>query len=252
MTTVNDIYSCIDSFAPFQTAEEWDNVGVLVGDKNADVTKAVLALDITNGVLDEAHTLGAQLVISHHPVIFGGIKRVMADSPVYRAASYGLSCLCAHTNLDRSAVFGVNTALSDACGLKNCRESDLGEILFLADTERPLTAEELAVQIKTRLGAPGISYTAACGEIKTVALCSGGGGSEIFAAAKAGADALITGEIKHHELVWANDANISVFVLGHYVSEDVVLSPLADRLSQAFPEVEFVKSKVFTDGVKIV
>ena len=252
MTTVLDIYKFIDSFAPFDTSEEWDNTGILVGDKNAFVTKALLSLDITNDVVSEASEIGAQLIISHHPVIFGGLKKVLSDSVVYKAAAMGLTCLCAHTNLDKSPVFGVNTALAAAAGLHSCERSGKNELLFTAYTECPVTPEQLAEQLKARAGANGISYTAACKAISKVGLCSGGGGGEIYSAAQEGCDAFITGEIKHHELLFANDSGISVFVLGHYKSEDVVISPLADRLSARFPDAEFVKTKVFDDGVRFI
>lgn len=252
MATVHDIYKYIDSFAPFDTAEPWDNVGILIGDKNAPVERAVVSLDITNDVADEARALGAQLIISHHPVIFGGIKSVTSDSVVYRAARYGLSCVCAHTNLDKSPIFGVNTALADAAGCAGCRVSDDNDILFIAETKEPLTAEQFARQLKSRLGHDCVSFTDGGSLISKVGFCSGGGGGEIFSASSQGCGALVTGEIKHHELIFANEHGISVFALGHYKSEDVVIEPLARLLSEKFPETEFLKSKVFTDGVRYI
>lgn len=252
MTTVFDIYSYIDSFAPFDTALDWDNVGILVGDKSAAVTSAVVSLDITNSVADEARSLGAQLIISHHPVIFGGVKKVLSDGVVYRAASYGLSCICAHTNLDKSPTFGVNTALCDAVGCVNSRVSEKGEILFLADTPEPLTPKDFAEQIKRRLGHGGVAFTDNSQMVSRVGVCSGGGGGEIYAAASEGCDGFVTGEIKHHELLFANEHGISVFVLGHFKSEDVVIEPLVKKLSEQFPEVQFVKSSVFDDGVRFL
>lgn len=249
MTTVNDIYEYIDSFAPFNTAEQWDNVGVLVGNKEHSVKRAVVSLDITSDVLAEAHDVDAQLVISHHPIIFGGIKTVMSGSPVYDAVSYGISCLCAHTNLDKSSVFGVNTALAQAAGLLNCRPSADGEFLFIANTKDMTAPDDLAAQIKKNLNMNAVAFTEYNMEINTVGICSGGGGDEIFSAINHGCDAFITGEIKHHELLAANAAGLSVFILGHYKSEDVVIEPLVRRLGEKFPDVEFMKSKVFSDGV---
>ncbi len=252
MTTVNDIYKYIDTFAPFDTAEEWDNVGILVGDGNSSVHRALLALDITNEVLEEAERLSAQLVISHHPIIFRPIKRLTALSPVYKAASLGISCLCAHTNLDKSESHGVNTALAAAAELSNFRKNDDGEILFLGETDKAVSAMELALRLKNNLNADGLVYTDVCSNICRVGLCSGGGGSEVYAAVKAGCNAFITGEIKHHELLFANESNMSVFVLGHFVSEDVVIEPLRKLLESEFPETEFFKSAVFNDGTKYI
>lgn len=249
MTRVTDIHEFIDSFAPFSSAEPWDNVGVLVGDSSAVISKAIVSLDITTDVLDEAKVSGAQLVISHHPIIFGGIKNVMVGTPVYKAVSQGITCLCAHTNLDKSPVFGVNICLAETVGLIGCHPSDDNELLFIAETKGDISSRELAETIKKNLSMSGVCFTDCGKKIHKVGMCSGAGGSEIFSAIDQGCDAFITGEIKHHELLAANSAGMSVFILGHYKSEDVVIQPLVDKLSQRFPDVEFVKSKEFSDGV---
>lgn len=252
MTTVKEIYKYIDSFAPFDSAEPWDNVGILIGSESAPVQKALAALDITNDVIDEAVKMGAELIISHHPIIFGGIKKVMKGSPVFEAAAAGVNCICAHTNLDKSPIFGVNTALAEAAGLVGCAPSQNDPILFIAQTAEPMTPEAFAEQIKKNLGLPSIGFTSCGTAVSKVGLCSGAGGSEIFAAAAEGCDAFLTGEIKHHEILAANSAGISTFILGHYGSEDVVIEPLAQRLSKQFTEVSFAVSKTFTDGVRFL
>lgn len=252
MIKVKNIYEFIDSFAPFDSAEDWDNVGILVGDKNAEVTKALLALDITNDVVEEAHDKGAQAIISHHPIIFGGIKHVLSDSAVYRAAKYDISCICAHTNLDRSTVFGVNTELAKACGLTNVKFCEESEIMFAGELECSVRADEFAKMIKSNLGMSGLVFTNCGKQIKKAAVSSGAGGSEIFSAVRLGADAFITGEIKHHELVFANEAGISVYVLGHYQSENVVIKPLCEKLAAEFPDTEFVVSETFSDNISFI
>ncbi len=249
MTTVKDIHDYIDSFAPFDTAESYDNVGILVGDPGQKVKKAVLSLDITKDVVDEAVMLGAQVIISHHPVIFNPVKRVMSDSVVYHLAKNGLSAVCAHTNLDKSPVFGVNTELAKAMDLENIRVSENDEILFLADAKEPLTSRAMAQIIRKNLSCDSIAFTCFNNTVRKVGMCSGAGGSEIFSAISEGCDAFVTGEMKHHELLAANDSGMSVFILGHYRSEDVVIKPLADKLSERFPDVSFVKSEFFTDGM---
>ena len=249
MTTVKDIYNYIDSFAPFDTAEDFDNVGILVGDHDSAVTKAVLSLDITNNVAEEAVKTRAELIISHHPVIFNPLKKVRSDSVVYNLAKNNLTAICAHTNLDKSPVFGVNTELARVMDLVNVRVSENNDILFVADTRESLTAEEFADIIKKNLYCESVAFTKFSNSINKVGMCSGAGGSEIFSAIAEGCDAFVTGELKHHELMAANENGMSVFVLGHFESEDVVIVPLAKRLSEKFPEVEFIKSRVFDDGV---
>ena len=126
MTTINDIVSYFETFAPKETAMDFDNVGLLVGDKKKVVTNVLVALDITSEVIDEAEKHGCELIMRHHPVIFSPIKRLSADSVPYLLASKGISALCMHTNLDLSEEFGVKTCLANAIGVKNPHKSEYG------------------------------------------------------------------------------------------------------------------------------
>lgn len=250
MTTVKEIYDYIDSFAPFETQESYDNSGIIVGNGSRCVTKAIVSLDITREVVEEAVLLGANLIISHHPVIFSALKRLDFDSVPALLLKNGISAIAVHTNLDKSGEFGVNICLANAVGLKNvCAAAD---ILFVGETEKEVTSDELAEMIKSGLSCQGVSYTRMCKKISKVGICSGAGGSGIFLCKKFGCDAFITGEIKHHEIIAANEMGVSVFSLGHYKSEDVVIAPLAKKLRNKFQDTEFVKSKVFTDGITFI
>lgn len=252
MTTVLDIYNYIDSFAPFETAESYDNVGILVGDKNQTVSKALVSLDITREVVREAEKLGAQVIISHHPVIFNPLKRLAFDSVPALLVKSGITALSAHTNLDKSAEFGVNTTLAEAIDLTDCAVCENNEILFIAKTKAQLTAEKFADNIKNGLNCGSVAYTKSNDTIRKVGLCSGAGGSEVFSAIANGCDAFVTGEIKHHELLAANEGGMAIFSVGHYKSEDVVINPLVKKLSGHFEDVCFVKSQVFSDGVNFL
>ena len=117
MNTVGEIYRFIDEIAPFHTAMDFDNVGLLVGDEKQAVDRALVALDITPAVVEEASACGAQLIVSHHPVIFTPLRRLTAGSPPFLLAQKGISAICAHTNLDLAAG-GVNTCLGEALGMK--------------------------------------------------------------------------------------------------------------------------------------
>ena len=120
MAKVSDIFEFIDSFAPFESAMDFDNVGILVGDKNAEVKRCLVALDVTNSVINEAKLLKATLIISHHSVIFNAIKTLSINSIPYALAQNEISVICAHTNLDM-APFGVNTCLAKALSLRNLK-----------------------------------------------------------------------------------------------------------------------------------
>lgn len=252
MVKVIDIYKYIDSFAPFITSASFDNTGILVGNSEQDVTKVIVSLDITKDVVEEAVNKKAQLIVSHHPVIFNPIKSLPFDSVPALLIRNNLSAICAHTNLDISSEFGVNTCLAEMCGLCNCTKSDKGEVLFIAFTENGITAAQLAQKIKYGLGCERVAYTCVNENIEKVGVSSGAGGSEIFSAIAENCDAFITGEIKHHEIIAANEAGVSIFCVGHYKSEDIVINPLAQKLSQKFDGVEFIKSEVFNDKIQFV
>ena len=136
MTTVKNIYDYINSIAPYDTQEEWDNSGHLVGDFRKEVKKAVLALDATKAVCAFSADIGADLVITHHPVIFGGIKSVKSDTAVYSLASSGIAHLCAHTNFDL-ANGGINDNLAEILGLQNTKHID-SSFLVVGDLESPI------------------------------------------------------------------------------------------------------------------
>ena len=117
MTIVNDIYKAVDKIAPFKLAEKWDNSGLLIGDKNNTVTKVMLCLDITNEIVDEAVKKGANVLISHHPVIFNPLKRIDTNSLVSKLIKHDISAICAHTNLDM-VKGGINDIIAQKLNLK--------------------------------------------------------------------------------------------------------------------------------------
>ena len=152
MTNVFDIYNYIDSFAPFDTAMDFDNCGILVGDKNVPVSKAFVCLDITKETIEEAKAFGASLIISHHPVIFSPLKSVEKGSVVYELIENRLTAICAHTNLDM-AKFGVNRSLAEKMEIRSITGMDIlpetkAPQWFFGELENALTAEELALLLK--------------------------------------------------------------------------------------------------------
>lgn len=258
MAKVSDIFEFIDSFAPFESAMDFDNVGVLVGDKNAEVKRCLVALDVTNSVINEAKLLKATLIISHHSVIFNAIKTLSINSIPYALAQNEISVICAHTNLDM-APFGVNTCLAKALSLRNLKalsyyDSGQGALPMglVGELERDFWDADFAEFVKFRLNCAGIRYTNLNKTIRKVAVCSGAGGDLIDEAIGQNVDAFVTGEIKHHEILSAVKNGICVVDVGHFKSEDIVIAPLVEKLSERFKNVEFFKSKTCTDTVEYI
>ena len=138
MARICDIYDIINSAAPFDSQMAFDNSGLLVGDRVTEVTRALICLDITREVIDEAAAMNANLIISHHPVIFDPIKSMSSRDPAYLLAKNGIAAICCHTNLDISPVCGVNAALANRLGLKNVRpEEAFGDDCVLYSGELP-------------------------------------------------------------------------------------------------------------------
>lgn len=244
MSTVTYIYDAIDRLAPFWLTMDFDNTGILIGDRNREVSCALLALDCTPAVVEQARQLGAQLIITHHPVIFHPLKRVNEDAVVYQLIRSDIAVISAHTNLD-IAQGGVNDALASAIGLRDCRGLELlneqtgawlGRIGTLPE---PLSPEAFAAHVKSCLNAASVKFAAAPRAIHTVALCSGSGADCLDAAISAGADALLTSEVKQHEYLAAAAAGISIFDAGHFDTEDIVIEPLRDYLAKEIPDVHF-------------
>ena len=249
MKKIKDICAFVEGFAPLGSAMDFDNVGLLVGDGESDVTRVLVALDITPEVIIEAEDFGAQLIISHHPVIFDPLRSIAPDSVVYKLIERRISALCLHTNLDLSPEFGVNTCLAEAVGVKNAEFVE-GECLYIGEIENELTNKEFAENVKAALKCDGLRYTMPDKKIKQVAICSGSGGDLAPLAEENGADVLLTGEIKHHDILNANKLGIAIIDAGHFKTEDIIITPFTDKLSAKFPEVEFIRSEKCNDGIK--
>lgn len=235
---VKDVYEKLNEMAPFSLALSYDNPGLLIGDAEADVTRVLVALDCTPAVVAEAKSMGAQLIVTHHPVIFDPLRSVTAgeNSVVYACLTSGIAVISAHTNLD-SANSGVNDCLAAALGLTDVTviEDDEGFRFRKGVLEPPLSADAFAVRIKSVLGGV-VRYTDGGKPIQTVAVCGGSGG-DLLELARAEADAYVTADVKHKTLIRASTLGFSLFDAGHFHTEDTVIKPLAERLAACLPGV---------------
>lgn len=236
MAKVKDFYGYLNSIAPFETQEDWDNSGMLVGDMDAEVKKVAVVLDITHEEIKKAKAIGADLIISHHPVIFNPIKSVTSGSVPYELVASSINALCCHTPLD-IADGGTNDSLAELLGIEVTRTEN--PILRLGTVE-PTTAENLAGKIAKTLNTK-VRYADAGRKIEKIAICTGAGCSLIEAAGEI--DAFITGDASHHNFLDCVQAGITLIAAGHYETEIVVVPVLVKKLQARFPDIEIIDIK---------
>ena len=236
MATVRDFFEYINSIAPLETQEDWDNSGMLVGDMDAEVKKVVVVLDIDLWAAEKAKELGANLIISHHPVIFSAMKKFTKGSIPFELASNGINAICCHTPLD-IADGGTNDVLAALLGLDAYKGEN--PILRYADIEET-QAESIAELLAEKLGTT-VRFSDSGKKIRKIAICTGGGASLMWEAGKI--DAFITGDAKHNDFLDAVSAGISLFAAGHYETEFPVVPVITKKLRETFSEIEIIDIK---------
>lgn len=229
--TVNDVYKWLDAIAPFETQDEYDNAGLLAGNPSAEVRRILFTLDVTGPAVAEAERIGAELIVSHHPLMFQPIQKLLYDrgeGAVIRAlAASGISLIAAHTNLDQCAG-GVADSLAEALGLETVTASGQSPYLRTGTLKAPCTAQEFLSVIDQRLCACTRLYGDPDALILSVAVGPGADGGDCV---HADADAFVTGEIKHHELLDAIARGLTVFDAGHYPTEFPGIAALHRRFT---------------------
>ncbi len=236
--TVQNIYDLIHSVAPFDTQWEGDNSGLLIGSPSQEISSILFALDVTEPVIDEAVAVGAELIITHHPLMFSPIRSLTDVSCegrlIRRLIRENISLIAAHTNLDQASG-GINDTLAVLCGLTDITGEGFFRSGILPEemTARSF-ADLLAKNLETtvRLMAPEDRM------IRRVGLCSGGGSDYWIQAAENKCDAFVSGEIRHHHALAMADAGIAAFECGHFATEEPGLSALAEALQNAVDHVK--------------
>ena len=224
------IYDVLNSKAPFATAEEWDNAGLLIGSPDREITRVLVTLDATVGAIEAAKAVGAELIVTHHPVIFSPLKALDSNGIPYALAAAGIDVISVHTNADK-ADGGVNDVLATRLGLTDPRVTEDGfcRIGTLAEpTDAHAFAKTVAAALDTAVRVNG------GGNIRTVAVCGGSGGD--FITPLAGEiDAFVSGEVRHHQWLEANALGVTVIEAGHYATEVPIVDTLCRWLNEAFP-----------------
>ena len=263
-TICKDIMQYIESFAPADFAEEWDNIGLLVGSVKHEVKRVLICLDVNNETVSDAIEQKADMIISHHPVIFKSLKRVSSDdekgSIIYKLIKANTAVYSAHTNLDVSDE-GINALLAEIFKLSavenlkvhitssiKVNESSyinklpgLGKVGILQDS---MCLKNLATLTKSYLNTPTVRVAGDINrQVKKVAVFCGSFDDDIDILISQRIDVLITGEIKYHTVLDAIEAGITIIEAGHFITENVIINKLCNMLSTRFPEVRFIDSK---------
>lgn len=245
---VSDICNIMEQIAPTEYAEDYDNVGLLVGDVNSEVTGILITLDATVDTVDLALKHKCNLIITHHPLIFSPLKRVTAngaiDSVVYKLISNNISLYSAHTNFDK-ADGGTDDVLAKAIGMvapqRLCTEILNGKNIGLGryGNITPVSAGELKKVLFEQTGSSPVSTSCDDKIIRCVASCAGSGGSLIEYALEKKADIFITGETDYHKALDAKRAGLDIMLCSHAASEQISLNSLKSALQNRLNGVKY-------------
>lgn len=243
---LQDIIHIIESVVPLSYQEDWDNSGLQVGNRNAEIKEALLTVDITESVVNEAISLGCDLIVSHHPLLFRGLKQLTGSTPqercVEKAIRHNIAIYSAHTSMD-SYLHGVSGRMAEKLGIKNYHvlvpskanpDAGLGVIGELPNAmSNEVFVSHVAQVFATHEGSLRWVKGAAK-EIKTVALCGGAGAEFVENAIAQGADAFVSADFKYHELQNAYQ-RITVVDMDHWVSEHFTREIFTELLSNHIP-----------------
>ncbi len=254
MATVADILEFVETPAPRSLKMDWDNVGLNCGSKAAPVQKILVALDPFEHVCQEAVDIQADLLVTHHPLIFQPWPMVTDDAAISRGlmnlVKHDISHICAHTNLD-CAPGGVNDVLAAVLELENITtvEHDTQGMLRRGEVEQqPL--EDFLSTVKDALHCEGLRYCSGGKPVHKVAVGGGGCAGGLFAAILDGCDTFVTSDVKYNEFWDAHEQGLNLIDAGHFCTENPVVFMLAEKIAAAFPEVEIIISETHRDCMK--
>ncbi len=262
MVKVKEIEQAVEKFAPLYLKESWDNPGLQVGDPEMDVTAVLLCLDVTEDILLEAKKRDCNMIVSHHPLIFGGLKRLIGATPVERIAADALrsniAIYSAHTNLD-SAFEGVSYEMANMLGMKNCRPlepkspGDDTQGLGIVGEVSPTPTLEFLRKVKETFSVRDLRYSSQTPGIvvRKVALCGGSGGSLLKAAIASDADVYLCGDLKYHDFT-TYGSDILLADIGHFESELCSRKILSRAIRAIYPDCVCYFSECERNPIRIL
>lgn len=256
----DEIYSCLNSVYPFSAQEKWDNSGMLA-EGTEKVSRVLLTLDIDNKAVSEAVFCGAEMIISHHPVIFSPLKKICRNTPVWQLIRGDITAICMHTNVDKSPE-GTNGVIlrkiSERYELSGEPEllEDCGDgtgIGYICELKEETGSVQFGEFLREIFGCDAVRVNSCRSEtVKRIAFCSGSGGSMLCEAVSRNCDAYITGDVKHDVWIDANNSGITLYDCGHFHTENPVLEEFRYILEKSFPLLDVIIAGSSADPVDYI
>ena len=260
---IQNVCQFLESFAPLRLAEDWDNVGLIAGDRQRELKNVMTCLTITPETADEAVAKNVDLIVSHHPLPFRPVKRLTTDNVpselLWKLANAGVSVYSPHTAFD-SAATGINQMIADKVGIENAQPlapiiddaAGLGAGRY-GRLASPVALSDFVAAIKTEFGLSHLQCAArGADQVSKVAIACGSGGSFLDKAVHVGCDAMITGEATFHTCLDAKAKGVALILLGHYSSERFAVEALAERLQKEFSELNVWPSADECDPIELM
>ncbi|MGL5352603.1 MAG: Nif3-like dinuclear metal center hexameric protein [Clostridium sp.] len=263
MIKLESIIKYMEKIAPINLKEDFDNVGLMVGDKSKNVKKVIFALDCTLEVIDEAIEANAELIITHHPLLFSKPKSITSDSlqgrKIIKLIKNNINLYSSHTNLD-SAPGGLNETIVEVLGfksseilektkVKNYENAGLGRMIRL-DEEMEL--HNLVNRVKENLNINTLRVVEGSKKVKNIAVINGSGQSFLNQAVRRGADCIITGDTTYHFALDYKEMGVTIIDTGHFSSEWLVFLKTMEKIKEQFKDIEFIASTKVCDPYKFI
>ena len=255
MPKLYEVAEFLNKKIPFDLKEEWDNVGIILGDLNSEIHKVIVAMDCTKEVCEEAISKNANLIITHHPLIFDGIKNIDSTTSsgrkIMSLIKSDISLIALHTNFDK-IVGGTSDTLAKILGLCNVvnidnKEFSLGKVGDVKET----SLKDFALFVKEKLNTDKVKYLGNENQIiKKVAVVSGSGSEFYLDAKNKAADLLVTSEVKHHIAIDAMENDIAIIDAGHFETENIAMNSLSNIVKEIVPHAEV--SECYKELFKVV
>ena len=245
MTTVSDVFETICAWAPLELQMDFDNSGFLAGHREAPVSKVLLTLDVSDAVIDEAVREKAELIVSHHPLIFRPLRSATDETPegrrLLKLIEHRIAVISMHTNLD-IAEGGVNDALMTALGAQTEAALDENGCGRIGVLDAKVNLQDFLLRVKQSLLCRGLRYADAGKEVYRLAVMGGSGADCLERAAELGCDTFVTADVKYHQFQKAVDLGLNLIDADHFYTENPVIPVLAESLAKRYPELQILVS----------